>query len=123
MNKSTINLKIDFNDVESIHRFIKIYNGLGLPKSMKLANKELIYYANVVYIWNKKRMLTNNELLNELPEIPGISKSNRGIYLYRNKMIKKNWLIETTSGYDIPGILKNTNNGIELSLIFGNETL
>lgn len=123
VKRYNINLKVNFNSVESICKFISIYQVLGLPKDMQLSRKELVYYSNIVYLWNKKLSLSDEDLLHNLPKIDGISKNNRGIYIYRSKLLKKNWLVKGKSGFDIPNILKNNRSDTELILTIKNETI
>ena len=106
--------------VPFIMKVIRIYQEL-LPDVYRLTDKEIDFYAHLIYLNNLGFDVASKEFNNKISSmVSGITRKNRGIYGYKRTLKKKKWLLQTVDGYAIPEIFRNKDSVyFDLKIVHG----
>lgn len=100
---------IDFKDygIDFIKRLASLYQSMDVAEEYKLSDKELHFFSAVVLLVNKGFDLTGSAFSNEIVRlIPGISKENRGVYIYKRKLVDKKWIMVKGKSIILPPVFR-----------------
>jgi len=97
-----INLSADSdNTLEAIKTLLDVFAAVNVPYHNRLTSKERDYYAICVYLFNKGVDIAGRTAVDYIEKNLNFDKKNKGVYIYRNRLKDKNWLIQTVDGLTI----------------------
>jgi hypothetical protein len=104
VSKGVKNIKLSHqaeNTIDAIKLLLDVYAATNVPYHNRLTSKERDYYATCVYLFNKGVDIISKTAVDYLEKTLNFDKKNKGVYIYRNRLKDKNWLIQTVDGLAI----------------------
>lgn len=102
--------------VELIKKYIDIFSALYVPEDNWLTKREKEYFMANVFINKKGIDLSSREASRILEQNFGFI--NRGVSIYRGKLKKKGWLIQTSTGIELVKAFNYKNSDIPTEVDF-----
>lgn len=102
--KRNIGDNIEFGSVdEMMSYYVDIYAAMFYSRDNWLTDKEKLFFLEHVKLYNKKYNLVSKNTVDYLQSVFNNTKSkDRSVWIYRGKLKKKGWLIQTPKGLIIP---------------------
>lgn len=117
--------KIDINfngySIEFIKKLTHLFQELDVAKDYKLTDKEIHFFAALVYLVNNGFTLSGTQFTEEMIKlVPGITKKNRGVYIYKKILREKKWIIIKGKDILIPPVFRSKDS-VKLNITLNNE--
>lgn len=117
--------KIDINfngySIEFIKKLTHLFQELDVSKDYKLTDKEIHFFAALVYLVNNGFTLSGTQFTEEMIKlVPGITKKNRGVYIYKKILREKKWIIIKGKDILIPPVFRSKDS-VKLNITLNNE--
>lgn len=113
-HKFTFNSEFDF-----VSRMVDIYTCmLPNPESVQLTHREKELFINYVLLHKEGYNLIDKQSVDKL-EQASFKRANKGLSIYKGKLIKKGWIFPTKEGITIPNTFKymfNDNNVVDMKV-------
>lgn len=116
-----INIDFDKYSIEFIKKLTSLFQELNVAKEYKLTDKEIHFFSALVYLVNNGFTLSGNQFTEEMIKlVHGITKKNRGVYIYKKILREKKWIIIKGKNILLPPVFMNKDS-VRLSITLNNE--
>lgn len=96
------------NKRDRIEKLVNLFSAIYIDENNWLSKREKEFFIECVMLHYQGIEIHSSEAIHTLSEVSNFKLKNKGAYIYRNRLIKKQWLIRTTTGIEIaPLFLKN----------------
>lgn len=115
--KRNIGDNIEFeNSVQMLDYYVDIYSAMFYGKQNRLTSKEKLHFIEHVVLFNQGKNLVSKQTLNYLNNKFTKTNTDRAVWIYRQKLKKKGWLIQTPLGLTIPPAFQGSYNELSVNL-------
>lgn len=108
------------NDLNTIIRLaIDIWSSLMVHEKYHLSSREKEYFIGVILAYHKGVNLKGSDFVKYMVNEYKYSKNEQLVLNMRTTIKNKKWIMQTTTGYDIPTLFKQDLKSLSISLKIG----